>query len=356
MIRIAHILGRTDGSDAELTLMNYYRAIDREQVQFDFFICKGSQYLPVEEIKALSGKIFVLPSERKKSRLKAVLEQLLSENSYETLHCHSLALAKVSLKAAKAAGVKTRILHSHNESKKAGAAKKYATAFLASDEKCARKLLGAVPVVKLNEQAPPVTVARLLPAAVDAEKYRFSKEKRSEAKKKLNIPAGCTVFGSVGKFSRDGNQSFLIDVFKEIVADNKNSVLVLAGTGKDAEYLKARAITCGVADRVLFLRRATEELYGVLDCFLLPSKQETFPFCAVEAQAAGVYCIFSENVSAKLTDSAQVLTLKAGFADWACAALCCAKLKNHKAAKQIAAAGYDIKENAAELQKYYLSI
>ncbi len=356
MLRIAHIFGKTQDGDAEHTVMNYYRAMDRDDVQFDFFLCKGSEYLPAEEIKALGGRIFVLPPAAERARYGRVLQQLLSENGYDTVHCHQQPLAAISLKAAEAAGVRNRILHCHDGAKKAGSAKKHATALLADCESNARRCFGAMPVCKLLENAPPVTVARTLPAAVSVSRYRSTSS--HEMRKRLNIPDSCLVFGCVGELCKENNQGFLIDVFKEILKENKNAVLVIAGKGKDSELLKARILTSGAADRIKLLHRATEELYSAFDCVLLPQKKTGFPLSAVEAQAAGIYCIFSDNVDrgVKLTDSAQFLSLKAGFADWACAALCCARLKNKKAAEQLKTAGYDISESAKELQKYYLTL
>lgn len=358
MLRIAHILGKTHSNPAVITIMNYYRAIDRSKVQFDFFLCKGSEYLPAEEIKELGGRIFVLPPGREKKRYSKVLEKLLTENGYDTVHCHQQPLAAISLKSAKNAGVKNRILHCHDGSKKAGTAKKYATQLLADCDSNARKCFGAIPVCALNEDAPPVTIARVLPDAVDLNCYSFTAERRSKMRKSLNIPQSCLVLGSVGEISSNGNQGFLIDVFKNILNENKNSVLVIAGKGKDSEFIKARIAASGAADRIIMLHRTTEELYSAFDCFLLPQKNKGFPFSAAEAQAAGLYCIFSDKVvkEAKLTDSAQFLPLKTGFADWACAALCCANLRNKKAAEQIKAAGYDISENAKELEKYYFTL
>ena len=358
MLRIAHILGKTHGSDAEQTLMNYYRAMDRDEIQFDFFLCKGSEYLPAEEIKQLGGRIFVLPPAIEKARYKKVLMQLLLENSYDIIHCHQQPLAGISLKAAKEAGIASRILHCHNESKKAGSAKKHATHLLADNDQNARSCFGALPVCKLNETAPPVQTARVLPIAVDASRYSLTSECRSEMRKRLGIPNSSLVFGCVGELCNQNNQGFLIDVFKEILCENKNSVLVIAGKGKDSEFIKARITASGVADRIKLLQSTSEELYGIFDCFLLPNKKECFPLNAVEAQAAGLYCIFSDKIhrEAKLTDSAQFLPLKSGFADWACAALCCAKLRNKKASEQLKTAGYDINENANELKKYYLTL
>lgn len=358
MQRIAHILGETSGSAAERSIIDYYRAIDRAEIQFDFFLCKGSEYLPAEEIKTLGGRIFVLPPKRERKRYGSVLEGLLRENGYDIVQCHCGKLAEISLKAAKNAGVKNCILHCHSSAERAGAAKKYATQLLACCESAARACFGAVPVCRLNEQAPPVAVARLLPMALDISHCGYSKESRAKARRELNIPNGSLVFGSVGESCAKNNQAFLIDVFKKILDSNKNSVLVISEAGKESEYIKARIVASGVSDRIKLLNRAPDSFYAALDCFLLPQKSAGFPFSAVMAQSAGVYCILSDKISreVKLTDSAQFLSLKAGSADWACAALCCAALKNKNAAEQLKAAGYDIRENAEVLQKYYQTL
>ncbi|MDE7233611.1 MAG: glycosyltransferase family 1 protein, partial [Ruminiclostridium sp.] len=75
----------------------------------------------------------------------------------------------------------------------------------------------------------------------------------------------------------------------------------------------------------------------------------------VEAQCAGLYCVFSDRVTreTKITDGAQFLSLKTLPADWACAAIGCAKLRNEKAPEQVAASGYDIGAEAEKLCEYY---
>ena len=55
----------------------------------------------------------------------------------------------------------------------------------------------------------------------------------------------------------------------------------------------------------------------------------------------------------KISDGAQFLSLKTPPEDWACAAIGCAKLRNDKAAEQVAAAGYDIGAEAEKLCGFY---
>lgn len=372
MIRVAQILGNMNGGGVEQVVMNYYNAIDREKIQFDFYIFKTSKCVPVEEIKNAGGRIFVLPSLKKPFRYKKVLKKLLSENNYTIVHCHLSTLSGFALKAAKKAGIPIRILHNHSTSggkderlrNLAKAllkpfAKRHATEYAACSELAARWMYGAVPVCTLNEPAPPVKVARIIPNAIHTENYLYNDDFRSEIRGEFGISSKTLVFGHIGRFCPQKNHTFLIDIFKEIVKQHKNSVLLLAGTGKDMDYIKARVMTTGLTGKVIFAgqRADANKLYSAFDCFLLPSNYEGLPVVGVEAQCAGLYCLFSDKVTseAKLTDSAQYLSLKTPADDWACAALCCAKLRNDNGAQQIADAGFDIKAAAKELEKYYLS-
>ena len=373
MIRVAQILGKMNGGGAEQMVMNYYSAIDHENVQFDFFIFKGSRHVPVDEIKTMGGRIFVLPTLKHPFRYVKVLKKLLTENSFDIVHCHLSTLSFLALRTAKNAGVRVRILHNHSTSggkrelvrniaKKLlkPFSKHYATEYLACSELAARWMYGSIPVCGLTESAPPVKVARVMRNAVDTEKFSYDEKKRHELRRELNIPASMTVFGHIGRFCPQKNQSFLVDIFKEILVQNKNSVLIMAGEGGDKELIQAQVIAAGISDRVIFTgqRIDTDRLYSAFDCFLLPSNYEGLPVVGVEAQSAGLYCLFSDKITkeAKITDSVQYLSLKTSAADWACAAVCCSKLRNKVGAQQASDAGYDIKGAAKELEKYYLSL
>lgn len=356
MLRIAHILGKTKNSACERMIMELYRAIDRDKVQFDFFLCKGSEYLPAEEIKALGGRIFVLPSPKRRLRYRQVLTELLKKNNYSVVQCIGGRLDGASLKAAAKAEVPVRILYSRGGAGKS----KLATHLLAGCEVAARKAFGAIPVCSLNEAAPPVRVARILPDPTDTAALSFTAEKRARARKALGIPVGMKVFGHIGELKHQKEQSFLMDVFKQLLQQHQNSVLVLYDTGKSTEYIQARAIALGCMSKVVLADKRCEynELFSALDCLLVTSGQAELPYAAVSAQSAGLYCLISDKLphETKFTDSVQTLSLKCSAEDWACAALCCAELRNKKAAEQTAAAGRDIRNVAAELEKYYTSL
>lgn len=376
-VRIAQILGKMNGGGAEQVVMNYYRAIDRTKLRFDFFLFKSSKLVPAEEIKEKGGGLYLLCGFRNPVRYVRTLTKLLRENNYRIVHCHLSTLSFLPLLAAKRAGVPVRIVHNHSTSgggrelvrniAKAllkPLAKCCATHRFACSEHAARWLYGAAPMAELSgeilpEKAEKSTV-RIMRNAIDTQLFRFDESKRSSLRGEFGIDGKTLLFGHVGRFCPQKNQQFLIDIFAEILSRHSDSKLIMAGVGEDMELIRARVIAAGISDKVIFAgqRGDVDRLYSAIDCFLLPSNYEGLPVVGVEAQCAGLYCIFSDRVTreTKISDGAQFLSLKTPPADWACAAIGCARLRNGKATEQVAAAGYDIGAEAAKLCGFYIGI
>lgn len=370
-MRVAQILGKMNGGGVEQVVMNYYRAIDREQVQFDFYLFKGSKYVPVEEIKALGGRLFVLPTFRHPVKYVRTLRRLLSENQYSIMHCHLSTLSFLPLLAGKHAGVPVRILHNHSTSGGAREwlrnlakfllkplAKLYATDRFACSAHAAEWIYGHVPVCDMEDTRAPKKAAIVMRNAIDTELFRFSEKKRTQTRKELKVKQGTLLFGNVGRFCPQKNQQFLIDIFAQIVRQHSNSKLVMAGVGDDMELIRARVLAAGLADKVIFAgqRSDIDCLYSAMDCFILPSNYEGLGMAGIEAQCTGLQCLFSEHVpqEVKITRNAHFLSLKTSAHDWAFAAINLAGIKRCDSSAETAASGYDIIAEAKKLAEYYL--
>ena len=64
-IRVAQIMGKWLGGGVESVVMNYYRHINREKIQFDFICDNDSTDIPYEEIEKLGGKVILIPPYQK---------------------------------------------------------------------------------------------------------------------------------------------------------------------------------------------------------------------------------------------------------------------------------------------------
>ena len=60
-IRIAQIVGKWVGGGVEAVIMNYYKNIDHNKIQFDFICDSDSINIPYEEIESLGGRVILVP-------------------------------------------------------------------------------------------------------------------------------------------------------------------------------------------------------------------------------------------------------------------------------------------------------
>lgn len=149
-------------------------------------------------------------------------------------------------------------------------------------------------------------------------------------------------------------------IFYEIYKLDQNSILILLGDGPLRKSIEEEARDLGIENSVRFLgiKENVNEYMQAMDIFLLPSFYEGLPVVGVEAQTAGLRCIFSTNVTkeAKLTNNVEYLDLNDGEKTWAEAALKYKNFERKNTAQIIIERGFDIKHEAKKLEKYYLEL
>lgn len=361
-IRIAQIIGKWVGGGVEAVVMNYYRHIDHEKIQFDFICDEDSTNIPYEEIESLGGKVIIIPPYQKINKYVKELTKVLKEGNYKIVHSHINALSVFSLYCAKKAGVPVRIAHSHSTTNKVEwkknmlkqclkpFSKLYATDYFACTEHAGRWLFGNKEYDKGN--------VYVLNNAIDLDKFKYDEKIRKEKRKELGIKDNQLIIGHIGRFVAQKNHNFLIDIFNEIHKKNNNSILILAGQGPLMDEIKSKVNNLGLTSNVKFLgqRNDANELYQAFDIFLLPSIYEGLGLVLIEAQCAGNLCFASTEVPkiAKTTDNLEFIPLSASPEDWATEIL--TKIENHQRkvhTNEIKKSGYDIKEEAKKLEKKY---
>ncbi|MCL1940081.1 MAG: glycosyltransferase [Desulfovibrionaceae bacterium] len=165
----------------------------------------------------------------------------------------------------------------------------------------------------------------VLPNATDGKAYAFHEEARNRICQDLGLEESCFVVGHVGRFVYPKNHDFLLDIFAAIKRRRPDSVLLLIGEGPLQVRLEEKARRLRVFDAVKFLgmRDDIGAWYSAMDVLILPSFYEGMPMVAVEAQANGLRCLLSNNITteALLTENAVMLPLKQGPDAWATEAL-----------------------------------
>ena len=92
-IRVAHVIGKMVGGGVEAVVMNYYRHIDRDRVQFDFIIDSDSTVVPSEEIEGLGGRLYKVPPYQHLGEYQRALGGLLARSGYPIVHSHIITLS-----------------------------------------------------------------------------------------------------------------------------------------------------------------------------------------------------------------------------------------------------------------------
>ena len=169
--------------------------------------------------------------------------------------------------------------------------KRYATDYFACSELAGRYLFGN----KTFDQGK----VKIIHNAIDLDKFKFDPDARKKLRKELGIDDETIVIGHVGRFVQTKNHHFLVYAFKKYHNKNPNTKLLLIGTGPLEEKIKAQVKKLNLEDSVLFLgqRNDTNKLYSVMDIFCLPSLYEGLPVAGIEAQAAGLPCVYSDKVT-----------------------------------------------------------
>lgn len=362
-IRVAQIMGKWIGGGVESVVMNYYMHIDRTKIQFDFICDEDSTNIPYEEIEKLGGRVILIPPYQKLFKYHNKLKKILKDGNYKIVHSHINTLSIFSLFAAKCAGVPVRIAHSHSTTNKKEKkknllkqalrpfSKEFATDYMCCSELAGRWLFGNKEYDKGN--------VYLLNNAIDLDKFKYDEKIRSEKRKKLNISDDTLVIGHVGRFVEQKNHRFLIDIFNEIHKQNSNSILLLAGQGPLMEEIKSKVESLGLEKFVIFLGQIddADKLYQAIDIFVLPSLYEGLPVVGVEAQATGLLCELSSNMTkeTKILDTTRFISLDKSAKEWASIILDdYSKFKRYDTTADITKSNFNIKKETIKLEnKYY---
>lgn len=364
-VRVAQIMGKWVGGGVESVVMNYYRYIDRTKIQFDFICDDDSTNIPYEEIEKLGGKVILIPPYQKVFKYHNKLKKILKEGHYKIVHSHINTLSVFSLFAAKCAGVPVRIAHSHSTTNKKEKKKNllkqvlrpfsklFATDYMCCSELAGRWLFGDKKYDKGN--------VYLLNNAIDLDKFKYNETLRKKKRKELGIKDDTLVIGHIGRFVAQKNHGYLIDIFNEIHKKNNNSVLLLAGQGPLMEEIKNKVKSLKLEKNVKFLgqRNDVNELYQAFDVFLLPSLYEGLPVVGVEAQATGLLCELSNDMTkeTKVLNITKFMSLNNTPEEWADNILDdVKKYKRLDVSKEMTAKNFNIKEEVKKLEKYYLNL
>lgn len=294
--------------------------IDMTDLQIDCltaYDCRSEKYRSLVEKQG--GEVYTLdlPFTPGKSRqnIRKPFREFLKSHHYDIVHIHSGSISVLAImsEVADKAGVKKVIVHSHatgfSDSLKHRAIRYVGSIFM-------RKhvdyyLACSIKAAQWKFEPEFVNQALIVRNGVDIEKFVFNQEKRMEWRNNLRFAPDHYVIGHVGRFTREKNHAFIIQLFEKLHSKSENAMLLLVGDGELKSEIEELAQKKDLTDWIVFAGSVSNvsDYLQAMDAFILPSLYEGLPVSAIEAQAAGLPIVVSETVTKEIDVTGNVCFL-----------------------------------------------
>ncbi|PKG36579.1 glycosyltransferase family 1 protein [Psychrobacter sp. Sarcosine-3u-12] len=291
-----------DRAGAETMIMNLYRHIDHNKIQFDFITFTNEAGDYDTEIIELGGRIITVIANNPIERMLKLQKFLKKNPEYKIVHAHMLLSNAFHLLAAKGAGIKHRISHSHSTSNGQSRLikkiyekwalitnRKLATRKIACGRLAAEYLFGSKKDVWL------------LPNAVDVRKMiEVADKSRNYISQNFN-DKGLKLI-QVGRLNDVKNHKYSLKIAELLKKRNVDFTLYIVGQGELEDELKSQVQQKELIGQVNFLGVRTDitELMASADYMIMPSLHEGFPVVLVESQTVGLATLVSDQVSTEV--------------------------------------------------------
>lgn len=269
--------------------------------------CNDSESPVPEEYIQWGCRVFSLSCTRsplQKDNFKAIaqIKQLVSENQYDIVHCHTPIAAmctRIACRKVRRSG--TRVFYTaHGFHFYKGAPLKNWLLYYPVEKMCARY---TDTLITINQEDYELAqrklhakrVAYVPGVGIDVEKFRNTQVDRNAKRREINIPESAFLLVSVGELNANKNHEVVIRAIAEL--NNSNIHYAIAGRGDLRDYLIKLAEELGIGNQVHLLgyRNDIAELYKASDVCVFPSIREGLGLAAIEGMACGLPVIAADN-------------------------------------------------------------
>ena len=371
MIKVLHTCPLGTGGVTSMVL-NICDHLDRTKINFDYLKYSSKKGFSEERALALGGKIYAAHNDDASNRFmkfwlkfyrcytackeaKPDIFHINASTPYDTLIGIS----------AKIAGVKRVIVHSHNANNTDKSKLKclinqfckvimplYTDAYFTCSTEAAQYMF-------------PDRVVRnkkyfYIHNGIDAKRFAYNDAVRQQLRKENGLEKKLVV-ANIGRFFKQKNHEFLIEIFSDLVNRRDDAVLLLVGEGELQDSIKEKVQKMGLKEKVIFwgASNRVNDLMQMMDVMVMPSFHEGLPVVGIEAQAAGLCCVFADTITkeVKIIDSCKFVSLKKSASEWAEQILSMIPNQHREEGQSaVAKAGYNIADVSDYLFELYCSI
>ena len=356
MVKVLQVFPQMNNAGTEKVIMNLYNNIDKSKVITEFLAQQEGEL--DETIKLSGGKIHYISKTTKQEYLQ-VLENFFRENDFTAVHVHLHKDMGLVLKAAKKAGIKHRIAHSHNSRPDLPQIAKLYKLITGIDTirnanhlfACSKLAAQWVFPTRWRE-------CKTIYNAIDIEKFQFNESRRNEKRMELGFLPTDKVVCHVGRFSRQKNHKRIIEILNKMTEKDSDLKAILIGNGPLFSIIKSKTKNKNI--KFLGSRTDVHELLNAADVFLMPSFHEGLPVVLVEAQVNGLPCIASDVISAETDIGSNLLnfvSLKKSDDEWiGCIEKAFCEYDRKAKSRLAYESNFNIKKVGKEAEDFYLSL
>lgn len=296
-MKVLQVVGSLGRGGAETMITNYNKVAVKHNCQFDYIIHDNKDFGYEDDVKNIGSNLFLIDKPGKVGMfnyIKILVEAIKKNGPYDAIHAHTDYQVFMVVIAAKIAKISNCVVHSHttNYSKIQKIVNRiiffiFKPIKLACGEEAGNALYGKGHYLVLNN-AIPVT------------KYIGNDEnKQKKLKDELGLSFDSRIIGQVGRLNKVKNHEFSFTILKELLDQNKNYILVVVGDGEEKDNLIKKCKDLNIESSVKFLglRNDMYDIYHLFDVLIMPSLYEGLPMTLLEAQAASIPCLCSNNIS-----------------------------------------------------------
>lgn len=198
----------------------------------------------------------------------------------------------------------------------------------------------------------------LIPNAVNTTRFSYNEDSRELTRRKLGITRDEKLIAFIGRLSYPKNPEFFINLCSHLCQNHRNYRFLVIGDGELRPEVEKLLIQYNIPEtkiQLLGVRSDVPEIMSAIDCIVMTSRYEGFPFVMVEAQATGLPCVVTDTIpqETNILGNVRFVSLNAPMKVWEKAINSALKVTPNRteAAQKIKARGYDIKDEVLKIER-----
>lgn len=305
-VKLCLIVSELKSGGVESFIINYFKKIDKTEYRLFIMTHNKPNKKISKTFTELGFKILYVPP-KKKNIIKSLyyINKYMKKYKFDIVHSNLFKTNFIYLMIAKKNNVKLRIAHSHNSEYKFKILNNFIYSLLHKlNLKYANYYIGCSNNALLygfGNKVFDTNRYKVLYNAINVNEYKFNKSKREKIRKDLSIKDNEILLCNIGRFTKQKNHIFLINMFNKLNKINNNYKLLLIGDGTLKDNIRLLINEYNLEKNIIILDSFSDvkDYYSAMDIFLLPSLYEGMPLVIVESLSNGLKVICSKCFNKK---------------------------------------------------------